>query len=259
LNCDAGGLLRKVQLLGAQHGVVQKINRKWVLTQEGHALLGWMQEGIVQQRAILESKLTVRIASTVWFTEQVLSPAIGQLVKLIPNIQNIDFIDPENEYEESLLNADFDFAIVCHPPDDPSISHSQIREEPWSVIVSKMLLEKYNRSAQIGLYDLQEIPFIRHRNLNPESILPIDFAVKVSGFSFNNLIGVRSAVINNYGWSIVPTALVLTEVENKKICTLDHKFKMGRKICVWWARGSKEGKRHNSMICRWVKEACANF
>lgn len=260
LNCDAGGLLRKVQHLAAHFGVVQKVNGRWVLTLEGHALVGWTQENITRQKELLESNLTIKIAATTWFAEQVLIPNATQLKKNNPNLRKVKFVVPEKKFETSLLDADCDFAVVCHPPEDPSIAHSQILDEPWSIIISKVLANKYSiRLHTLKLENLQEVPFINHKDLNPEVFLPKDFKLNLGDYSTNSLIGVRSAVVNNLGWSFVPSALVLKELENNKLIALNSHFKMGRKICVWWARGGHQGKQHSSMICRWAKDACSKI
>lgn len=260
LGCDAGGLLRKVQYLGEQHGVVQKINGKWVLTQEGVALVGWTQESIARQKELLESNLTIRIATTTWLAEQVLIPGVEHLKKSIPKLQKVQFINPEKNFEKSLLEADCDFAVVCHPPNDPSIAHSQIRDEPWSIVMSRFLAEKHQlKPHTMTIEDLQDIPFVHHQDLNPESFLPRDFAIQQSSFSANNLISIRSALVHNLGWSFVPKALVLNDLESKHLFSFDPHLKMDRKICVWWARGARQGKRNNSIFCRWVAESCSKF
>lgn len=260
VDCDAGGLLRKVQQLASKFGVVQKVNRKWILTQDGEAIARWTQDSIKRQNELLGQNLTIRIASTTWFAESVLISSVEKLRKDIRNLEKVQVLIPEKKLEKSILDGDCDFVIVCHPPEDPSIAHSVVREEPWTLVVSKELAELHKLNTNsITLNDLQEIPFVHHLELNPETFLPKDFKIKYGIISTNSLIAARSAMINNLGWSYVPKGLVLSELKSKKLLPVKYNFKMDRKICIWWLRGGRQGKLYSSILKSWIESSCSKF
>ncbi|WP_413291362.1 LysR substrate-binding domain-containing protein [Bdellovibrio sp. HCB337] len=256
LNCDAGGLLRKVQRISDDHGLLSKVDGKWKLTQEGQALVAWTQESILSQQELMKSSVHLRIASTAWFAEQILIPASPELQRTFGGRVKIQYLTPDVGLEKSLIMGESDFVVACHAPENPSIAHKQLQPEPWSVIVSPSVISKSRKTLSMDL--LKDIPLVRHRELNPEVFLADEVAANPpEALTMDNLIGVRSAVLSGLGWSLVPTALVLRELADKKLLDIQCKINMDRKVCIWWLRNNLHERKQHASFCKWVAEACS--
>lgn len=260
LNCDAGGLLRKVQRIEVEHGLIEKNQNRWQLTNKGLDLVVWARESILEQKKLLLSESTVRIAATTWFAERVLIPNLRELPRQFKS-NRIDFLTPESDFETTLLEGGCDFVIICHPPENPLIAHKRICIEKWSVVASKDLLEKQNSSGKAcSIHDLLSKPYIQHRNLNHIELLELDHHLpSVFNASMDSLIGVRSALIHTYGWSFVPTALVKDEINKGVLLKIDYSVKMDRSVCLWWVRNSSTAKTKTSILSSWLDTCCSKI
>ena len=255
LDCDPGGLLRKVQRIADDHALLQKVNGKWAATERGLAAMAWAQESIQQQKRHLMSERTVRIAATTWFAEGVLIPQSTKAAKYL-GPGKLQFSVPANGFEKALIAGDCDFVVVCHPPENPVIAHRQLGAEPWSVIVAPGLLPVARPNRLEQLFDA---PYVRHSDLNPEALIPKGSpALKYAPVQVDNLIGVRSAVVNKLGWSIVPTALVIDDLRLGRLHAIDPDVEMSRKVCVWWLRSSAR-RKSTADLCEWVEAACTEI
>lgn len=257
LGCDPGGLLRKVQRISEDHGLLQKVNGRWTATERGLAAVAWARESIQQQKRHLLSERSIRIASTTWFAEGVLIPQSTQLSKFLGPVR-AQFTVPDANFEKSLISGDCDFVVVCHPPENPVIAHKQLGREPWSVVAAPSFLAKHGLKTS-KVEALLSLPFVRHADLNPESLLPRGASLMYAPILVDNLIGVRSAVLSSIGWSIVPTALVTDDLKWDRLQGIDHEIEMNRKICVWWLRNSMVKKKTAADFCDWVEAASAKI
>ncbi len=257
LSCDPAGLMRKVQRLAQEHGLLQKVRGKWSLTENAQGLIAWTQESILSQKRVLLAEKFVRIASTTWFAERVLIPELPHLSKYFSDKPNIQLSVPEHGFERALAEGDCDFVVACHPPENPVIAHKQIMKESWSIVASGDLASGRKRGQKLTLLDLKDIPFIRHSDANPMALFPeeLPFEIRFS-LSIDNLVGIRAAVLHGLGWSLVPTALVSEEIESLRLEQIGDRFELDRKICLWWLRGSIESKKRLSPISSWVRGAC---
>lgn len=255
LGCDPAGLLRKVQRLAKDHGLLQKVRGRWTLTASAQPLVTWTQESILgQRRAILGQEL-IRIASTAWFAERVLIPDLRLLGEQFSGQTTLRLSTPGQGFESALLGGDCDFVVACHPPENPSIAHKQIQREPWSIVIAPA--SSLGRKRNVSLKDLKDEPFILHSEANPNALIPVDLPFDIrSSLSIDNLVGIRSAVRNRLGWSFVPTALVADEIASGEITQVGERYELDRKICLWWVRGSFEGKKRLPSILTWVRKAC---
>lgn len=257
LNCDPAGLLRKVQRLSKDYGLLQKIHGRWALTSQALPLVVWTQESILSQKKALRGERTLRIASTTWFAERVLIPHLNSFTKS-GDRTTFQFLVPDKNFEQTLMEGDCDFVVVCHPPENPAIGYKQILKEPWSVVVAPKLLSQ--KRGTLLLQDLHKIPFVRHKDVNPMALFPEDLNLEMSAsLTIDNLVGIRSAVIHGLGWSFVPTALVGEELAKGELKQIGDRYELDRKICLWWLRGSFEGQKNLRTITSWVRHSCQNI
>lgn len=260
LDCDPGGLLRKVQKIAAEQNVLMKNKGRWELNERGLALVGWAQENILSQKRILLSQNILRIAATTWFSERLLIPTARTLHRQMKNI-SVQFTVPESGFENALLEGDCDFVIVCHPPENPAIAHRRICREEWALVVSESLFRKHFFGRKgVGLQSLLPLPFIQHKGMNPAAVLSLEAPPPCPYFaSMDNLIGVRSALIHGSGWSFVPKILVKEEIVNGTLIALEHRIEMDRNVCLWWLRNSATAKQRISQIEDWISRSCATI
>lgn len=258
LNCDPAGLLRKVQRIAQEHGLLQKIHGRWALTSSAEALVAWTQESILSQNKVLRGARVLRIASTTWFAERILIPKLSKLTKTLEDNWQVQLSAPGNGLEPALLEGSCDFIVSCHPPENPMIAHKQIMAEPWSVIVAPQLLSA--KKQALSLRDLEGLPFIRHTSTNPNALFPHDLPFHIHfKLSIDNLIGIRAAVQSGLGWSFVPTALVREELANNSLEQVGKRYELDRKICLWWLRGSYESRKSLRSVNTWIREICQNI
>lgn len=249
MGSDPGGLLRKVQRIASEHDVLQKTQGKWRLTDKGLALVGWTQESILSQRKLLLSASVLRIASMSWLSERILIPETNSLKKQLGETTEVQYSVPNDDFENALTEGDCDFVVTCYPPENPIIAHKQLMPEKWSIAVS----------AGLGK-DLSEIPLIRHTDLNPHALLPARFSEELkSSVSVDNLIGVRAALVSGLGWSLVPTALIKTEIRAGILIEIEGELKFERKICLWWLRSSSQSRKKSSLLAAWLQRACSKI
>lgn len=252
LNCDPAGLQRKTQRISEDYGLLQKIKGRWALTESGINLVGWLDESIATQKKLLLGNSSIRISSTAWFAEQFLIPNFSALKNKMPNGTQFQFTTPSRSFETHLIEGACDFVIVCHPPEDPAIAHKQLFKEEWAVIAPI----GWKGKNKLTLSDLMTKPFIRHEQLNPD-IFQMDAALlaKNTSMTIDNLIGVRSAVAQGHGWSIVPKILVIDVIKNKEVMVIDHHLEMDRKVCVWWLRRRSDSKKLSPLICQFIQDS----
>ena len=252
LNCDPAGLARRVQNISTQYGYLQKINNRWQVTPTGLSLVAWVEESIQSQKNLVLSRQSIRLASTAWFSENQIIPHLPRLKNLLEVDATFSVSTPSRGFEHALTSGLVDFVIVCHPPENPEIEHRQLNLEKWIIILPSSWKKDFKTADLTGL--LAKKPFIRHSALNEDLFLP-EINIKDSGYSMDHLIGVRSAVINGLGWSVVPRFSVAREIQNDSVIELDYEVQIkDRKVCVWWLRNNSRSKKLSGKISQWVKD-----
>lgn len=250
LNCDPAGLQRKTQRISEEHGLLQKREGRWGLTESGLALVGWVEESITAQKKVVQGNSSIRLATTMWLMELFLIPNLS----LLKN-KNPLFISTPDNVEKELISGACDFVIVCHPPEDPAIAHKQLFKEEWVVIAPASWK---NKNPKLSMESLRSKPFIRHASMNPDIFSFEDLSANTA-LTVDSLIGVRAGVLQGLGWSVVPKILVYDLIKEKKLVAIDHPIEMDRKMCVWWLRRRADSKRLSSSICQFLSDAHARL
>lgn len=256
LACDPSGLARRIKQISKETGFVQKVENRWQLNARGLDVVVWAEETIESQRRLLSEKQSTRIASTMWFAEEVLVPNANLLQKSLGPESALSFSVPDRSFESALVNGSVDFVIVCHPPENPEIEHRQIMNEEWVIAAPKSW--GLNAKSTDLLSALAKRPFIRHTNLNVDLFLPEITTLRNSGFEFDNLIGIRTAIRSGLGWSLVPKLLVERDrsANAKMISIVGPALDVtDRKVCLWWLRGRAALKRQSPKVAAWLKES----
>lgn len=255
LGCDPAGLARRVQQISNQFGFLQKVGNRWQLTAQGLDLVAWTEASIQSQKKALSAKSALRLASTMWFTEEVLVPELPVLAKTLGPEVRFSISTPAKSLELALLDGSVDFVVACHPPENPEIEHKQMNQERWCIIAPAAWKKFLSGNQREIAAELKSHPFVRHRDMNPDVFLP-EFEAEIMNapLTIDSLVGVRSAVVEGLGWSFVPSPAVTRYLKNKSIMEVPFKFDVrNRHICVWWLRNRYDSRRMAGKICAWAK------
>lgn len=257
LGCDPAGLARRVRHISSEHGLIQKINNRWQVTPRGLDLVAWIENSIQTQKKILMGKSCLRVASTMWFSEELLVPHLPKLFKSLEPDTTVSIVFPVKDFELSLLEGSVDFVIVCHPPENPEIEHRLIAQEEWVLVAPLSWQKELNQKGGRPLEILKKKPFIRHSDINLDLFRLEGFEVAESGISINHLAGIRAAVCAELGWSIVPKILVNRCLEEKKLIQVPFEIPIrDRNICIWWLRNRYDSRRQAGKISSWMRQIC---
>ena len=257
LNCDPASLVRKVQRIFTQHGLLLKIKGRWVPTEKGRRMAEWAEEGIHSQKVLLDERPRVRIATTMWMAEQVLIPNMEALSTESRRRYLWSIRTPKQEFEDDLISGFSDFAIVCHAPYDPAIGHKKVARENWiAVAPAAWGVETAKLPPRDLIKFLKERPFIRHAEINPDAILETGMADRISDFLVDNLISVRSAVEHGLGWSCVPEILVRSSLKRRTIVPLRLATRVSGDVCLWWLRTRPSSAQTVKTLAKWLATSC---
>lgn len=256
LKADPAGLTRKVQHISNQYGFLQKVNNRWQVTARGMDMVAWVEASILSQRKTLLAKSTLRLASTTWFSEEMLIPNLQGLKNELAENMGVSLSVPRKEFELSLIDGSVDFVIVCHPPENPEVEHRVIGLEKWVLIAPKSWKSWIQSHEDNILESLQKKPLVRHSDINIDLFLPDLQQQAESEFQIGNLIGIRSAVTQGLGWSLVPRILVERHLKDQRLIEVPFEVPVkDRKICLWWLRNRHDSKRLSNKVAQWLKEA----
>jgi len=257
LECDPAGLARRVQNISTTHGFLQKVNNRWQVTARGLDLVAWAEASIQTQKKIFSAKNSLRIASTVWFSEEVLIPELSKLQSYMGGKTTFSLSVPKKGFEMALLDGSVDFVIACHPPAIPEIEHKQVAPEKWTLIAPASWRKDLNLKSDTPLEQLQTRPFIRHHDINEDLFFPRSIRLQDSGISIDNLIGIRAAVSAGLGWSLVPRLLIERHLKQAKMIELPYELPVrDRKVCVWWLRNRSDVRLSSNKLSAWLKATC---
>lgn len=256
LNCDPAGLLRKVHRISKDYDLLTKANGRWVLTKKGLAIANWVESTLLSQQQALDSKISLRIGTTTWYSEQLIVPALGRLRKSIPELGELQILTPEKA-EMSLLNHELDFNIACYTPNDPLIAYKKVIKEKWAVIAPiawQSDLKKLDRKQTLEF--LSTKTFVRHQELNPNFVLPHCVYPVEKFLVIDHLVGVRAALISGLGWSCVPEMLLRSYQFNEKIIRLDLETSLQHELCISWLRNRPDIKELAGKMTAWLQQEC---
>lgn len=253
LKCDPAGLTRRVQHISSEYGLIQKVNNRWQLTSAGMNLAIWTEMSIQSQKKMISGKSSIRLATTMWLLEEVLIPHFKNLQNSFEKTTHFSFTVPTKTFEQALIEGSVDFVIACHPPESPEIEHRKLMVEEWVLIIPPSW-----RLKKITLNELEKYPFIRHSEMNTDLFIPEMLNnIQNATITLDNLIGIRSAVKQGLGWSIVPRLLVRQQLKDNLLTEIPYKFTISdRKVCIWWLRNRYDSRKIASKIALWVKESC---
>jgi DNA-binding transcriptional LysR family regulator len=254
LNVDPPTLVRKVRIISSEYGYLEKIGNRWVVTEAGRRVAQWTDEMIQSQSELIFEKSPLRISSFAWLAEEMLIPEYVQLKPLFKHRYDCSFKITASNHEQELLQSRTDLVIQGHAPTDPSIAYKKLGAYNWVVVIPYSWKNAFiGKSKQETQELLNKKPFVRNANLNPENALGFVPAMSAD-LSADGVIGIRSAVVHEEGWSVLPAMSVLQYLKNKKIYKIDLETHIKDEVSLWWIRSRKDMSSIAKIILKWMSE-----
>lgn len=252
LGMDPPALVRKVRRLSEDFGYLQKVGSRWTLTEAGLRVAQWTDEFINSQSYLAQEKSQIRIAAYAWLAEEMLIPKFDDLNARSNQSWVFKVIGPDLEKE--LIHSRSDLVIHGLSPNDPAIAHKKIVTYSWVVVVPyswKKNLQYLNQNELVEF--LQKKKFVRHSGMNIDNVLEFKLT-NFSQLSVDGVIGLRSAIISEHGWSVLPTMSIQSAVHEKKIYKLSMPTLIKDEVSVWWLRARKDMGEQAKVVARWISE-----
>jgi DNA-binding transcriptional LysR family regulator len=254
LGMDPPALVRKVQKISAEHGYLQKVGQRWAVTEAGRRVAQWTDEFINSQSQLTQEKSQLRIAAFSWLAEEMLIPRFQRLMNLAGEDQAWSIKMTASDLEQELIQSRSDLVIQGHAPKDPAVAYKRILTFPWAVVVPyswKKNLVQLNDEQRLAF--LQKKNFVRLMNLNSEQVLGFK-AHAISNLTVDGVIGLRSAVVNEYGWSALPAMSIQSDLKDKKLFKLNIPTLIKDEVSIWWLRARKDMVSPSKMVAKWISE-----
>lgn len=254
LEIDPPSLVRKVQKISSEYGYLQKVGNRWAVTESGRRIAQWTDEVIQSQANLTLEKSVLRISSFSWFAEEMLIPEYHRLKKLLRPNQSCAFKMTASNLEQELIQGRTDLVIQGHPPTDPTIAYKRISSHNWVVVIPYSWKKQFINLNDYQILELlQKKNFIRHIGLNPEKVLGFQPIMK-SHITADSVIGLRSAVVHEEGWSTLPAMSVHNYIREKKLIKLNLPTHLKDDVSVWWLRARKDMTETAKITAKWASE-----
>jgi DNA-binding transcriptional LysR family regulator len=254
LGIDPAQLNRKIQKIATDYSFLQKLGNRWVLTEQGTKLAQWVDESALRQKILLEEKPHLKIASFTWLAEQMLIPHVKKLCRITNDKYSWKFNIAAAVLEDELISGKADYVITCHAPNDPLIAHKVFNQDPWFIVIPASWEKEFKNIKSDNIQQaLNKKPFIRLTTLNPDQMLGFT-PQTIADVMMDGVIGVRTAVINNLGWSCLPGFSLISHLKNKDLVKLNLNSTTSGQLSIWWLRSRKDTAANIKSLSKWLIE-----
>ncbi|NUM60463.1 MAG: LysR family transcriptional regulator [Bdellovibrionaceae bacterium] len=254
LNMDPAALVRKVQTISQEYGYLEKIGRRWTVTDTGKKIAYWTEEMINSQKILAEETPRLRMSAYSWLTEEALIPNFDSLDATFKAKYRWSFKMGGSDLESDLIHNRTDFVIHGKAPNDPSIAHRRITNYPWVAVAPYSWKNEVSQLSQKQLiHFLNAKCFCRHADLNPITALNY-MPDKIHDLIVDGVIGLRSAVVKEMGWSVLPAMSIQSALKEKKIIKLNLPITYSDNVSIWWIRSRKDVSNYAKQIANWIQK-----
>lgn len=254
LGMDPAALVRKVQVISQEYGLLEKIGRRWTLTDLGRRVAFWTEEMLNSQKLLVEETSQLRISAFPWLVEEALIPHFQNLETAFKTKLKWSFKMSGTDLEADLIHNRTDFVIHGKSPQDPDIAHRRIASYPWVAVAPYAWKNEVSRLSTKQLIDfLNGKYFCRHADLNPMTALNYS-PDKIHDLILDGVIGLRSAVIKDMGWSALPAMSIQSALKEKKLIKLNLPITYSDDVSIWWIRSRKDISSHVKQIASWIQK-----
>lgn len=263
LKKDPSVVLKRVQKISRDTVFIEKMNGSWTLTEKGKKIALWAKEMQLSQKAVLDAPTALRLGATMFFIERIIVPQLTKSpLKELSLNHNLEILCPTDGLEAAILRGSIDIAFACGRPNDPQVGFKKVCDERWSIVCSPKLAQKIQgKTIESRMIELLNLSFLRHKSLVPEQMLKIDRHKIKTLLTFDTVAGLRSSAINGLGWTLLPRAAVLDEIQSGNLIDLSTKLQINLKndfLGIWWLKENKSVKSHIAPIIRWLSDSDLN-
>ncbi|MGZ3788271.1 MAG: substrate-binding domain-containing protein [Bacteriovorax sp.] len=228
---DVSVLSRRLNKLNQITGFLEKKNGRWLLTKEGRLLCDWAIKASNEQSLILNRKNKISLATTREFASRMLIPNWN---KVNYDFDQIELITSDGNSENLLLENLADIAIDCGTPYHPDVRFKKIAKEKMIIAASSEFIKR-NKGKELNGED-----YI-HFHRTDINALQEDMNLKLNPkFIFSDLSTLRSALIHNHGWGLIPQYVVKEDLQKKTLIDLNIKLNSPMSFGVWWKKDLEE-------------------
>lgn len=228
---DASVISRQIKAISELAPVLEKSEKKWVLTSVGRSLTQWSRESIESQNRLLQTQSSLRIATTREFSSKILIPNLRSL--LGKRDVALSIITLDEGIERELLSGRADIGIDCGRPEDPLIKFKSVLSEPYVVVASPEFLKRHPLRETDDLLLAPHLKF----NRDPASrLLELKSDLTSIAASFNDIASVRAACCTGLGWATLPRYTVHSELKAGDLKNIQGWKIQPRSFGVWWMR-----------------------
>ena len=238
MNRDVSVLSRRLNKIKTETQFLEKKNGSWLLTHEGRLLCEWAKRASNEQALIINRKSTIHLATTREFAARVLIP---NLKKFSYPVDQLKIMTSDGNSENLLLNNLADIVIDCGTPYHPDIRFKKILPEKMIIAASAQFIKKNGSSLKGEDYihfqrtELAALQEDMELKLNPKLI-------------FSDLSTLHSALIHDYGWSMIPYYVIKEDLRKKTLIDLKVKLSAPMSFGVWWKKDLSDKKLIDDLI-----------
>jgi DNA-binding transcriptional LysR family regulator len=208
---------------------------------------------INSQKMLAEESPRLRISAYSWLVEEALIPNFSLLEASFQSKFKWFFKMGGTDLESELLHNRTDFVIHGTAPNDPSVAHRRISSFSWVAVAPSSWQREISRLSQKQLIDfLNTRSFCRHSDLNPTTVLAYT-PDKIHDLIVNGVIGLRSFVINEMGWSVLPAMSIQSALKEKKLIKLNLPTTYRDDVSIWWMRSRRDVSSYAKQIATWIQ------
>lgn len=242
LGKDISVVSRNLKAIGEQSDVLEKKNGRWSLTSIGRELNVWTREAILSQKMVLNAKKSLVIATTREFASRILIPAARELIG-DENV-SISIISTDEGIEQYLVSGKADFGFDCGTPNSKLVAYKKMAAEPFSLVAAPKYIKRLKIKDHSQLLEYEKLKFSRMAN----SILDTDINDTKLNATFNDISILRSACIEGFGWTILPTYSIKNELREKKLQVIPGAKLAGSSMGIWWMKD-------RAALSPWIEKA----
>ena len=245
---DISVLSRKLAALSKSHPVLNKVNGRWVLTNQGENIVNWAQDSLRSLSKTTLTKENIRIATTREFASRVLAHSLSSLFDL--NKTAIEIIPDDNGIEELILNGSADFGFDCDAPFDPLIQFKLVADEDMGIVCAP----RFSKKLSDQIISLHPHDYI-HNYRNDLAVF-YDLIKKTAEPKLiaHDIATVRALCVQGQGWSFLPWYAVQEEVRGGALVFSLHPKLIRLKYGIWWLRDRKHLQPHITNSVRWLSK-----
>ena len=201
---DVSVISRRLQNIDSRLNILQKKNNRWVLKESGHRLIKAFNQYVADLDRAYSMTDGINLGCSRAFASDVLIPYF----KYLPEMNNTTIISTEDGVEQLLMENKIDIGFDCGDPVNENIRFKRVCDEEMVVVCSKKYYDTHFKTEK-------DFTYIHYNRLNFDYVkktLGKDIQI---GLSLNDLIAVKSALMNHLGCAVVPKYLVYQEMNSK--------------------------------------------